>query len=123
MHYDTLKRLLFADPVDMQQRTHNHLIERLEQFGFTPGRESATSMVQMLDGWNRYAHAHRQMPWNEDKTPIGEDYYARPAFLEIGKALTHLLNMDSRSTLDSGKLHSFILDTLHTNGFTEKETA
>lgn len=119
LNADTFKRLRFTSPKDAREIAHNHAIESIDSYN---RRDIATSLVTMLDGWNRYAQLHKMQPWNEDQTPIGEDGYFHDPWLQIGQGITQLLNGE-RGTLDAGKIHSFILETMHSNGFTEKETA
>jgi hypothetical protein len=129
LHIDTYQRLQFgldyvaeSDSDATRSSAHNRVIALADSKRDTDF-PAGVALVVALDGWNRMAHAHKTLSWNEDKTPIGEDHYAAPLFLAIGKALQSMLSMDSRSALQSGKVDTFILETLHTNGFTEDETA
>jgi hypothetical protein len=128
LHQDTYLRLLFPIEADLPaaelriRQDHNTLIASVQR-GWFQVHPAGTALIVALDGWNRIALAHKTLSWNEDKTPIGEDAYAAPYFLDMGKALIGMLAMDSRSALQSGIVDTFILETLHANGYTEDQTA
>ena len=128
LHKDTYLRLLFDLNADISstelriRMDHNGLISAANGWQHET-HPAGIALVLALDGWNRMAHAHKTLSWNEDGSPIGKDAYAAPYFLDMGKALQGMLAMDSRSPLNSGQVDVFILETLHSNGFTEDETA
>jgi hypothetical protein len=129
LHTDTYQRLQFdlnhvpgSESDAARANAHNSLISLADTKPNTEFFPAGVALVIALDGWNRMAHAHKTLSWNEDGSPIGKDSYAAPYFLDMGKALIGMLAMDSRSALQSGKVDTFILETLHTNGFTEDET-
>jgi hypothetical protein len=129
LHRDTLQRLTIVPAADMpdfdrdRAASHNRLVLRANENIGLDVYAAGVALIVALDGFNRIAIAHKGLAWNEDKTPIGADHYAGPLFLDMGKSLQGMLAMDSRSALLSYKADQFILETLHTNGFSEDETA
>lgn len=86
------------------QSRHNNAVQH-------PANNHERALIEMLLGWQRYAHYHAQ----RFESSIGNDGVLGPAWEEIGRGIRSLLNGEA-GRLDCGTLDAFILDTLTESG-------
>lgn len=90
---------------------HRHAIARSYQHPF------GSALRAMLEGWERYALAHR----DRYDDPVGKDYVLGPAWYEAGQAIRRLLDGECGGW-DCGSLNHNILRIMGENGFDCQET-